>query len=270
MTPSELLAALSERLARGQSAAMVTVTGCSGSAPREIGAKMLVFEGGETLGTVGGGRFEAQAVQDALAALKEGAPRNASYELEPRMLGMYCGGRVEVFIEVFCERLKLVILGAGHVAEKTAALAAFLGVPHWVVDDREQYASRARFPCAREVLVGPMETVLKRLRVDADTAVAIVTRCHGFDLRCLVAALGTPAFYIGMIGSRTKTQRLFELCRRRELDPAGDPRVHAPIGLDLGGRSPEAIALSILSEILMTKHRATGKSLRLQHETHAL
>src|SRR4051812_45891339 len=121
---------LSRRLSRGQSAALVTVIGSSGSAPRELGAKMLVFEDGSSLGTVGGGRFEAQAISDAAASLKEGKSRRASYELEPQMLGMYCGGQVEIFIDVFRQSLKLVILGAGHVAEKTASLAAFLGVRH--------------------------------------------------------------------------------------------------------------------------------------------
>src|SRR5438046_1997625 len=101
------MAALSESLARGQSAALITVTASAGSAPREIGAKMLVFADGRTLGTIGGGRLEAQAAAEAAAALKEGRPRQASYELEPKVLGMYCGGRVDVFIDVFCERLKL-------------------------------------------------------------------------------------------------------------------------------------------------------------------
>lgn len=263
MSPSELLQSLARRLAAGQAAALVTVTGSSGSVPRELGAKMLVLADGSIEGTIGGGRLEAQAVQDAVRALKEGLSRAASYELEPKALGMYCGGRVDVFIDVHQDALKLVILGGGHVGEKVAALASFLGVPHWVVDDREAFASRARFPAAREVLAAPPDAALKRLGVDARTAIAVVTRCHGFDLRCLAAALQTPAFYIGMIGSRRKTERLFALCERRDLFPAEDPRVHAPIGLDLGGSSPEAVALSILAEIQMRRHGASGRPLRL-------
>ncbi len=263
MTPSELLQSLAARLSRGEALALVTVIGSSGSTPRELGAKMLVLPDGSTVGTIGGGRLEAQAAADAARALKDGTSRAASYELEPKALGMYCGGRVEVFIDVLCDALKLVILGGGHVGEKTAALAAFLGVPHWVVDDREEYASRARFPHAREVLVAPPDAALARLGVNEKTAIAVVTRCHGFDLRCLVAALRTPAFYVGMIGSEQKTRRLFALCERRDLFPAEDARVHAPIGLDLGGGSPEAIALSILAEIMMRRHGATGRSLRL-------
>ena len=276
MRSDELVCALARRLGAGAPTALVTVTGSSGSAPRELGAKMLVFPDGSTLGTIGGGRLEAEAARDAARALEAGESRAAAYELEPKALGMYCGGTVEVFIDVYCDTLKLVVLGGGHVGEKTAALAAFLGVPSWVVDDREEYATRARFPAAREVLAMPPDQALKRLNVDESTAIAIVTRCHGFDLRCLTAALGTRAFYIGMIGSREKTRRLFDLCERRGLSPAEDARVHAPIGLDLGGRSPEAIALSILSEIYMRRHGRSAKPLRekppleIAHEAHSV
>jgi xanthine dehydrogenase accessory factor len=253
--------ALSERLAAGLPCALITVTGSTGSTPREIGAKMLVFPNGTTLGTIGGGRLEAQAIEDSVGALKGGKPLNRSYELEPQELGMYCGGTVDVFIDVFTETLKLVILGGGHVGEKTAALAAFLGIPHWVVDDRPDYATRARFPAARQVIVDQPSSALQSLHPDANTAIAIVTRCHGFDLRCLVAALPTPAFYIGMIGSRTKIKRLFDLCERRGLEPGADARVHAPIGLDIGGRTPEVIALSIMAEIVRARNGATGEPL---------
>ncbi len=272
MTHPELLKALSDRLAAGQAAALATVTGSTGSAPRELGAKMLVFPDGTIMGTIGGGRLEAQVIEDAVRALKDGTSLSKSYELEPKALGMYCGGKVEVFIDVLAETLKLVILGGGHVGEKLGALAAFMGVPHWVVDDRAEYASAKRFPNARQAIVGQPSTALGSLNIDANTAIAIVTRCHGFDLRCLVSALPTKAFYIGMIGSRAKTKRLFDACESKGLSPAEDPRVHAPIGLDLGGRTPEAIALSIMAEIMRLRHGASGEPLSKEpnHEAHTL
>lgn len=260
MTDAELLKTLSERAAQGLPTALVTVIAASGSTPRSVGAKMLVFPDGSLRGTIGGGRFEASAAEDATRALAEGKSASFSYELEPKQLGMYCGGRAEVFVDVLADALRLVILGGGHVGQKLAALSAFLGVPHWVVDDRAEYAARERFPAARAVLEAQPDQALKRLTVGPQTAIAIVTRCHGFDLRCLAAALGTPAFYIGMIASRAKTERLFELCRRRGLEP-DEPRVRAPIGLDLGAESPEAIALSILAEILQIKNNASGRPL---------
>lgn len=260
MTQPELIARLNERLSRGLPTAVVTLTGAEGSVPRELGAKMLVFPDGSIEGTIGGGRLEAEAIRHALAALAEGRAKAVSFELEPKALGMYCGGKATLFIDVYAAELKLVVLGGGHVGEKVAKLAAFLGLPHSLVDDRPEFSRPADYPGAGTVLTGQPDAALKSLGVDQDTAVVIVTRCHGFDLRCLTAALRTPAFYIGMIGSLTKTERLFELCRRRGLDPDQD-RVHAPIGLDLGGRSPEAIALSILSEVLMVRHSATGRPL---------
>ena len=273
MTSVELLRVLSDAVAAGKPAALVTVTGFSGSTPREVGAKMVVLADGTSFGTIGGGRLEAQAIHDAAEAAKDGRPCRKTYELEPKALGMYCGGTVEVFIDVYASTTCLVILGGGHVGEKTGELAAFLGIPYCVVDDRPEYANRSRFPHARQVLVAQPDEALKRLAVDEKTAIAIVTRCHGFDLRCLVAALQTPAFYVGMIGSLTKTKRLFDLCERRGLDPASDPRVSAPIGLDLGGRRPEEIALSILAQITQRRHGATGLPLSQRtsnHETHLL
>lgn len=263
MDARDLLALLHETLRAGKPCALVTVTAFTGSVPREPGAKMLVFADGTSRGTIGGGRLEAQAIEDAVAALKEGQSRKASYELQPQALGMYCDGKVEVFIDCFVENLKLVILGGGHVGEKVAALAAFLGIAHWVVDDRAEYATAARFPHARQVLQSQPDAALKLLGVDGNTAVAIVTRCHGFDLRCLIAALKTPAFYVGMIGSKTKTRRLFALCERRDLHPETDARVRAPIGLDIGSETPEEIALAILAEILQLKRGKTGQPLSL-------
>lgn len=262
MTPQELMSRLAVCLKNGETVAQATVTGVKGSVPREIGAKMLVFPDGRSAGTIGGGRLEAQTIEDARKALRDGRCRQARYDLEPQSLGMYCEGSVEVFIDVFCDSLKLVILGGGHVGQKTGALASFLGVPYSVVDDREEFVSAERFPYARKVLQGAPSEALKALAVDEKTAIIIVTRCHGFDLRCLVAALSTPAFYIGMIGSRAKTRRLFDLCQRRGLSPETDTRVFAPIGLDLGGRAPEAIALSILAEIFKVKNKASAHSLK--------
>ena len=261
MTQPELLQRLNDCLKAGLPVALVTVTACEGSAPREPGAKMLVFPDGKLEGTIGGGRLEAESALAAVEALKEGRSRSISFELAPKALGMYCGGKVTLFIDVHVQALKLVILGGGHVGEKTAELAAFLGLPHAVVDDRPEFAAAARFPKAREIVVGQPDGALKQLSVDQDTAVVIVTRCHGFDLRCLTAALQTPAFYVGMIGSREKTRRLFDLVRRRGLDPE-QARVYAPIGLDLGGRTPSEIALAILSEILMLKNAASGLPLK--------
>lgn len=261
MTHPQLIARLHERLREGLPTALVTVTAAQGSAPREAGAKMLVLPEGSIEGTIGGGRLEAEVIRSAQAALAEGRSRAVSFELEPKTLGMYCGGKVDLFIDVYVAALKLVILGGGHVGKSVAEFSRFLGFPHSVIDDRPEFSRPEDYPQARAVLTAQPDAALKNVGIDPNTAVVIVTRCHGFDLRCLVAALQTSAFYVGMIGSRTKTERLLALCRRRGLDPDED-RVHAPIGLDLGGRRPEEIALSIFAEVLAVRHGATARPLK--------
>src|SRR3990172_4053162 len=111
MTPADILKALSDRLASGEPTALVTVTASAGSAPREIGAKMLVLPDRSIFGSIGGGGLGGPGAGDAVLALSAGESSKASYELEPKGLGMYCGGTVEVFIDAFADPLTLVILG---------------------------------------------------------------------------------------------------------------------------------------------------------------
>ena len=248
----------------GASAALVTVVSIEGSTPRDAGARMIVYADGSSVGTVGGGKLEALCIRDAVKAVAEGESRKAAYDLEPGGTGMICMGRVEVFFDVQVRELGLLILGAGHVGERVAALAAAAGIPCDVADEREEFANRERFPAAGRIFVERPDKAVARFKPDERTYVAIVTRGHELDAECLAAAMKTKAAYIGMIGSRSKVPITFKNLRRKGLRPEKDPRVHAPIGLDLGGKTPGAIAVSILAEILKLHHRRTGKSLRLR------
>jgi xanthine dehydrogenase accessory factor len=264
-TPRALVASLDAALARGEPVAVITVIDTAGSAPRELGAKMLVYADGSTDGTVGGGTLEARAIQEAIVALATGQPRKVRYNLGysgPRSIGMFCGGEVEVFVDVMRQPARIVLLGGGHVAERVAQTAQMAGFSHSIVDDRADYANRERFPDAEEVLVANPAEALGRLDVNASTYVIIVTRCHVQDMECLASALTTKAAYIGMIGSVTKVRQVYRRLARRHIDPGSDPRVHAPIGLALGTSEPSHIAISIMAEILKEIHGGTGASLR--------
>lgn len=254
---------LEEAIRRGRSAALVTVISAKGSTPRECGAKMLVYEDGSIAGTIGGGKLEAMAIKEAVASLKEGASRKAVFDLTPRGLEMNCMGRVEVFIDVHATQLKLLILGAGHVGQRVAEAAAAAGIPYAVVDERAEFANQERFPHASGILVKLPHKAVKSA-VDAKTYVVIVTRGHALDEECLAAALKTKARYIGMIGSRSKVPLAFKALNRKGFHPEKDPRVYSPIGLDCGGKSPGAIAISILAEILAVHHGRDGRHLRLR------
>ena len=255
---------LEEAIRQGRGAALVTVISAKGATPRECGAKMVVYEDGSIAGTVGGGKLEALAIREAVAALKAGASRKAVFDLTPGGIGMNCMGRVEVFIDVHAAQLKLLILGAGHVGQKVAEVAAAAGLPYAVADERAEFANRERFPHACGILVKLPHKAVKAAGVDAKTYVVIATRGHALDEECLAAALKTKARYIGMIGSRSKVPLAFKALNRKGLHPEKDGRVHSPIGLDCGGKSPGAIAVSILAEILAVHHGRDGRHMRLR------
>jgi xanthine dehydrogenase accessory factor len=265
-----LMRRLSGHLDAGTAVALVTVVSTDGSVPREVGAKMLVFEDGSIEGTVGGGALEAEAIRAAVDALKAGASRKAAFTLEPKKLGMYCAGQVEVFIDVFQRSLRLVILGGGHVAERLGKVAAGAGIPYVVADDRPQFANEKRFPDAAQVVVGRPQDLVKDLVKHPEDYVAIVTRCHAFDIECLAEALKTGAPYIGLIGSRAKIRQVFAILNKRGVHPEKDGRVYSPIGLDLGDKTPGTIAVSIVSEILKLKNAASGNHMRLSTQHSAV
>ena len=158
-----------------------------------------------------------------------------------------------VYAEPLVRPLRLHLAGAGHVALATAHLAGFLGYEVVVIDDRPEFASRERFSQACEVRVCPFDNCLGRL--NGSDYVVIVTRGHLHDQEVLVQALRSGAGYIGMIGSRRKREAIYSALRQQGFTEADLARVHSPIGLPIGGESPEEIALSIMAEIQQYRYR---------------
>jgi xanthine dehydrogenase accessory factor len=247
--------------------ALATVAAASGSVPREAGAKMLIHPDGSTFGTIGGGRFEALVIADALQSLQSGAPVLKTYPLHEGRddsFGAICGGEVTVLIEPPPPCPRLTLVGAGHCARAIAHLAATCGFRITVIDDREDLTRRETFPEADHLVTDEsMTAYLAGREWTSEDAVVLVNRSHGLDkeaLRVLLPCAQTIG-YLGMIGSRRKVRRVFD-----ELKADGSPvlpehRVFAPIGLDLGADTPEEIAVSVLAEILMVRRRASGDPL---------
>ncbi len=147
-------------------------------------------------------------------------------------------------------RVRLVIVGAGHVGQAVASLAAETDFDVWVIDDRSQYANRQRFPTAQQILVGPIEEVLAALDVTPHTYALIVTRGHGHDQEALYHLAPTPAPYVGLIGSKRKIKLIFESLRDAGIAEADLARVAAPVGLDIGSQTVPEIAISIVAELI--------------------
>ena len=148
------------------------------------------------------------------------------------------------------------IVGAGHVGQKMAELAAAVDFDVWVVDDREEYCNAERFPAAKRLIVGPIDQVLSGLEIDPDTYCLIVTRGHNHDEEALYHLAETPARYVGMIGSRRKIKMIFEDLLRERISPEALRRVHAPLGFDIGSQTVPEIAISIVAELIA--HRNLG------------
>ena len=152
------------------------------------------------------------------------------------------------------QRCRLVIVGGGHVGQQVAELAGEVDFDVWVVDDREQYCNAERFPRAKRLIVGDIETSLAGLDIDADTMCIIVTRGHRHDEQALHQLAETPARYVGMIGSKRKIKLIFADLLREGISREALSRVFAPIGLDIGSQTVPEIAVSILAELIACRN----------------
>ncbi len=165
------------------------------------------------------------------------------------------GGR-RIVIDPVRKACTLYCFGAGHVAVPTAHIAAMVGFEVIVIDDRPEFANKDRFPESRVRVIKSFQHAMEGLSVDEDSYIVIVTRGHQHDQVVLEQALKTPAAYIGMIGSRAKSQAIFDsLLKSGKATPSDISRVHSPIGLPIGGQTPEEIAVSIVAELISVREK---------------
>ena len=243
----QVFAAAARAEAGGEPVVVVTVMAAEGEA-RKLG----FTQSGRAIGSSGDAEMDRALAEEARAALEARAPR---YAEEP----------VAAHFEPVLPYPTLLIFGAGHVAQPLAQMAALAGFRVIVVDDREEFANRERFPTADEVVVAEVaeafaraqEAVLQEavLQVEEESYVVAVTRGHLMDEEVVAQALGTPARYIGMIGSRRKVTAVRERLRGRGFGEADLDRIHAPIGLDIGADTVEEIAVSIVAELIQERRR---------------
>lgn len=260
----DVVSAVLELLTQRQRGALATVVRVSGSTPQEPGARLLLRDDGTTLGTVGGGAIERVVVEALERALTTERSELLTRDLA-HDLGMCCGGRMEIFVEPLVPPPRLWLLGAGHVAKPTAALALSVGFDVQVVDERDELNTVERFPGCRLWLDDPSD-VLLRARLDVRDWVVIVTHDHQLDERALATASGTGARYLGLVGSRRKVLRLVERVAVKRRGDVPIDRLFAPIGLDIGAVTPEEIAVSIVAELIALRHGKPANHLRVLTE----
>ena len=242
--------------ALGQKCALATIVQVNGSIPSYESAKLLVREDGSIVGTVGGGCVEAEVWNAAREVLETERPRYLTFNLGQDAAydtGLICGGQLSIFVEPVIPAPKLFIFGAGHISKALSKIAATAGFAATIVDNREAFANRERFPDAADVIAAEYEEVFPKLDIRDTCYLVIVTRGHRDDMRVLRLATGTTARYIAMIGSRRKVIGVV-----RELEKEGIPRealgrVFAPMGLEIGAITPEEIAVAVVAEMIAVR-----------------
>jgi xanthine dehydrogenase accessory factor len=258
----DIFQAIVEALEKNQPVALATVVRAQGSTPREAGAKMLVYADGSIMGTVGGSAVEGRVTAAAQQALADGQPRLLDFDLTERdQLGMLCGGQMQIFVDVITPAPQLVLFGAGHVAQEIARIGAQLGFAVVVVDARPEWANAQRFPQAQRLIVAPLDEAVAQINVTPQTYIAIMTGEHYSDEVALRRVVGLPAAYIGLIGSQRKVKTIFEHLRADGVPEEQLARVHAPIGLPIGGEKPAEIAVSIAAELVQVWRRQKHKGI---------
>lgn len=242
----------------GSRGALATIVHTNGSIPSYESSRMLVREDGSIAGTIGGGCVEAEVWAAAKEVMQKEAPRKMVFNLNNEASydnGLICGGTLEIFVEPILPQPVVYLFGGGHVSAAVAKTAHAAGFGIGVIDDREAFANKERFPMAEE-LYSSYEEGFEKIRPSASSYVVIVTRGHKEDMRVLAWAVRTEARYVGMIGSKRKVLSVYKALEKDGYKPEEFERVYAPMGLEIGALSPEEIAVSIAAELVAVRRNA--------------
>jgi xanthine dehydrogenase accessory factor len=263
----------------GQKCALATIVQVNGSIPSYESAKLMVREDGSMLGTIGGGCVEAEVWNAARDVMQTERPRQMNFSLGQDAAydnGLICGGQLSVFIEPVVPQPRVYIFGAGHISKSLSKVANLAGFSTVVIDNREAFANRERFPEADEIFAEEYEEVFPKLTIRDTSYLIIVTRGHRDDMRVMRWAVGTNAKYISMIGSKRKVIGVVKELEKEGIPRSAFERTFAPMGLEIGAITPEEIAVSVVAEMIAVRRapesdfRTLSKSVFANESTRAL
>lgn len=239
---------------------LVSSRGADGDKP---GLRAWYTEAEGLTGVVLNSEVEAAVAREAASVLVSGHPRMVTVGTDGADATRRDPVYIRLFLDVVVATPRLLIVGAGHIAQPLASISSVLGFETVVVDERADFANRDRFPTANDVLARPIEAFLDDFEIDDRTFVVLVTRAHRFDEVALRLLLGSPAPYIGMIGSRRRVRVVYKTLLNEGFSPEQFERVFAPIGLDIGAKTPAEIALAISAELINVRRHGRGSHLSL-------
>jgi xanthine dehydrogenase accessory factor len=243
----------------GGKAALATIVAGESGSPGKTGFQMLVYPDGRISGTVGGGILEAKIRDEALLCLKTKESKLLEFTLDQEganATGSICGGTVKVFVQSIEANPTLYVFGTGHIALPLVNFAKALDYNVMIIDDREEFANKQRFPLADEIKLGDFTRMINAIEFRPDDHVVIITRGHEHDELVLKECLlktNLPG-YIGMIGSREKVATTLARLKEQGISEQLLVKVNSPIGLDIGAKTPAEIAISILAEIVAHRY----------------
>lgn len=225
---------------------------------------MLAYPDGRIVGTIGGGEMESRVIAAVPELLASGIPSILHYELAEPSRGDpgVCGGQVDIFMEPIMPDPAVLVIGCGHVGQAVADLAHWLGFYVIVSDDRADLCNADVIPHADEYVVVPSAEVAKAATIHRRTYIAAVTRGVPLDVQMVPALLGTPAPYIGVIGSRRRWATTVKKLKEMGVPEPDLARIHAPIGLELNAETPREIAVSIMAEIVGQMRGGSGEVMK--------
>ena len=263
----------------GQKCALATIVQVNGSIPSYESAKLLVREDGSMVGTIGGGCVEAEVWNVAREVMETEKTRHLNFSLGQDAAydnGLICGGQLNVFVEPVIPQPRAFIFGAGHISKSLSKIASMAGFATVIVDNRESFANRERFPEADEIFAEEYEEVFPKLIINHTSYIVIVTRGHRDDMRVLRSAIDTGARYISMIGSKRKVIGVVKELEKEGVSRDSFDRIFAPMGFEIGAITPEEIAISVVAEMIAVRRepgsdwRALSKSLFAHESLRAL
>ena len=260
----DIYSAIVKARASGRLAALCTVIRARGSVPRHTNSKMLVLDDGRFVGTIGGGEMESRVIAVARQILQGDEPRIEHYELIDPKQGDpgVCGGEVDIFIEPIKPDPVVLVIGGGHVGKAIVHLAKWLGFRVALADDRPEFCTPEWAPGADEYLPGPLADLPRRFNFHAETYIVMPTRGMNIDVDALPHLIEAPHAYLGVIGSRRRWSTAVKVLNERGIPEDIIQRIHAPMGLELNAETPEEIAVSIMSEIIMLRRGGTGEPMK--------
>jgi xanthine dehydrogenase accessory factor len=232
-----------------QKAALCIITQTKGSTPRKVGSKMLVYDDGKILGTIGGGALEKQVIDDAIEVIKSGEPKYFTHCLAVD-LNMSCGGNVDIYIEPILKKKKLHIFGAGHIGKVLAKFALELDFQVTVIDERENIFEtweKEKF----EIINKHFSEIREQLVFDENLYITVLTHTHENDKEITGFCAKQNFAYLGMIGSKRKIKQFSDyFLENKALTQEQIDKINMPMGIPIYCQTPEEIAISILAKLI--------------------